>query len=206
VARYDWIVFASPNGVHAFFDRLLCGSRDIRALGGVRVCAAGPGTAARLARLGVAVDLLPDDHRHRGVVAALATANPIAGLRVLVPHADVVTDALSDELRGAGATVDEVVAYRTVIAEGDSHLGIYRQLLDRRVDVVTFTSASAIQAFAAIYGADQTADLLAHTVVATIGPATAEAAARASLAPAIQLPGGTMASLVDAIVTYFRSS
>lgn len=57
VARYDWIVFSSPNAVHAFFDRLLRGARDLRALGRARICAAGPGTAARLARLGLVVDL-----------------------------------------------------------------------------------------------------------------------------------------------------
>ncbi|MGH9383286.1 MAG: uroporphyrinogen-III C-methyltransferase [Vicinamibacterales bacterium] len=205
ISKYDWIVFSSPNGVHAFFDRLLRGSRDIRALGRAKVCAAGPGTASRLMRLGVAVDLLPADHHAQGMVTALSSNGGLAGTRVLLPRAESASDVLAEVLTEAGATVDEVAAYRTVINESDRHLGIYRQLLEAQLDVVTFTSASAIHAFLAIYGVDQATDLLNHTKVATMGPATSEAAIRASITPAIHLAGGTMAELVDAIVAYLRS-
>ena len=80
------------------------------------------------------------------------------------------------------------MAYRTVTAESDAHLGIYRQLLDRQIDVVTFSSASAVRAFVAIHGADQAVDLLSHTIVATIGPVTAEAAHRYGITPQITPP------------------
>ena len=205
VSRYDWIVFSSPNGVHAFFDRLLRGSRDLRALGRARVCAAGPGTAARLARLGVVVDLLPEDHHPQGIAAALSANGSLTGTRVLLPRAESASDVLAEELERAGATVDEVASYRTVINESDRHLEIYRQLLDGQLDIVTFTSASAIHAFLAIYGADQATDLLAHTMVATMGPSTLEAATRTAIRPAIHLAGGTMSELVEAIVAYLRS-
>jgi uroporphyrinogen III methyltransferase/synthase len=205
VARYDWIVFSSPNAVHAFFDRLLRGSRDLRAIGRARICAAGPGTAARLARLGLVVDLLPEDHHPNGIVAALTGNGGVGGMRVLLPRAESASDALAEELGRAGATVDEVAAYRTVINESDRHLAIYRQLLDGQLDVVTFTSASAIHAFLAIYGADQAQDLLSHTIVATMGPGTLDAATRASIRPVIHLAGGTMSELVEAIVGYLRS-
>ena len=39
-------------------------------------------------------------------------------------------------------------------------------LLEGRIDVVTFTSPSAVRNFSAIYGADQAVDLLKNTVVA----------------------------------------
>ena len=60
----------------------------------------------------------------------------------------------------------------------DAGLDVYRQLLDRQVDVVTFTSASAVLGFLASVGSDQASDLLAHTVVATLGPAAAGVRAR----------------------------
>ena len=67
---FDWIVFTSANGASAFMDRLLSGPRDVRALAGARLCAVGPGTASRLTRFGLKVDLIPDDHsaerRRRG--------------------------------------------------------------------------------------------------------------------------------------------
>ena len=74
-------------------------------------------------------------------------AGPLKGKRVLFAKADIARDTLPEDLRAAGADVTEVVAYRTVTAEGDAHLGIYRQLLDRQIDVVTFSSASAVRAF-----------------------------------------------------------
>jgi uroporphyrinogen III methyltransferase/synthase len=205
-ASYDWIVFTSANGAAAFMDRLLMGPRDVRALAGARLCAVGPGTASRLTRLGLKVDLVPDDHSANGVVAALKATGPLEGRRVLFAKADIARDTLPEELRAAGAAVREVVAYRTVTVEGDSHLGIYRQLLDRRIDVVTFSSASAVRAFVTIYGADQAVDLLSHTVVATIGAVTSDAAMRYGIRPDITPSMATVPALVEALVAHFRAA
>jgi uroporphyrinogen III methyltransferase/synthase len=202
---YDWIVFTSANGATAFMDRLLQGPRDVRALAGARLCAVGPGTASRLTRFGLKVDLVPDDHSADGVVTALKEAGSLKGKRVLFPKADIARDTLPEELRAAGAQVTEVVAYRTVTAESDAHLGIYRQLLDRRIDAVTFSSASAIRAFVGIYGADQAVDLLNHTIVATIGPVTADAALRYGITPQITPATSTIPALVNALVEHFRT-
>lgn len=200
---YDWIVFTSANGATAFMDRLLSGPRDVRALADARLCAVGPGTAARLTRFGLKVDLIPDDHSAEGVVAALKATGSLKGKRVLFPKADIARDTLPEELRAAGAHVSEVVAYRTVTAESDAHLGIYRQLLDRRIDAVTFSSASAVRAFVSIHGADQAVDLLNHTIVATIGPVTADAALRYGITPQITPATSTVLALVDALVAHF---
>jgi uroporphyrinogen III methyltransferase / synthase len=203
--RYDWIVFTSPNGADSFMRRLLEGPRDVRALAGARICTVGPGTAARLARFGLKVDLIPDEHRAEAVAAAMTALGSLAGQRVLLPKADIARDVLADALRAAGAEVTEVVAYRTMATEGDVDLDIYGQLLERRIDVVTFTSASAIRSFVALFGAEQAADLLNHTLVATIGPVTAEAATRHNIRTTITPATYTIASLVEAIVTHFRT-
>lgn len=203
--EYDWVVFTSANGANAFLNRLLSGPRDVRALADARLCAVGPGTAARLARLGLKVDLMPDDHRAEGIVAAMKAMGSLEGTHILFPKADIARDVVPEELRAAGAVVDEVVAYRTVPTEPDGHLDIYRQLLDRRIDVVTFSSASAVRAFVSIYGDEQAADLLSHTAVATIGPVTADAAARYQIRPSIVPSSSTMPALVDAIVAHFKT-
>jgi uroporphyrinogen III methyltransferase / synthase len=200
---FDWIVFTSANGANAFMDRLLMGPSDARALAGTKLCAVGPGTASRLTRFGLKVDLIPDDHRAEGVVAALKSTGPLSRRKVLFPKADIARDVLPEQLRAAGAEVTEVVAYRTVTAESDAHLGIYRQLLDGRIDVVTFSSASAVRAFITIYGAEQAVDLLSHTIVATIGPVTNDAAHRYGINPQITASLSTVPALVDAIVAHF---
>ena len=71
---------------------------------------------------------------------------------MLLPRADIGREVIADELRKQGADVTEVVAYRTVAveAEREGEPDIYRMLLERRIDVVTFTSASAVRNFVRI--------------------------------------------------------
>jgi uroporphyrinogen III methyltransferase/synthase len=202
--EYDWIVFTSANGANAFMDRLMAGPHDVRALADAKLCAVGPGTASRLTRYGLKVDCIPEDHRAEGVVAALKKFGPLKGMKVLFPKADIAREVMPEQLRAAGADVTEVVAYRTVTADSDVHLSIYRELLEERIDVVTFSSASAVRAFITIHGAEQAVDLLSHTLVATIGPVTAEAAHRYGINPQIVPQSSTVPALVDAIVAYYQ--
>jgi uroporphyrinogen III methyltransferase/synthase len=205
--EFDWIVFASANAVDAFMDRLLAGPRDLRVLRDARLCGIGPATAERLTKYGLKVDLMPSDYRAEGVVRALTENVPVRGLKVLLPRADIGREVIAEELRGHGADVVEVVAYRTVAveAEREGEPDIYRMLLERRIDVVTFTSASAVRNFVRVLGAEPAADLLRATVVATIGPITAEAATQAGIATTIMPAQHTIPALVDAIVTYFAT-
>jgi uroporphyrinogen III methyltransferase / synthase len=203
-AEYDWIVFTSANGANAFMDRLMSGPRDARALADTKLCAVGPGTASRLTRFGLKVDCVPEDHRAEGVVAALRKTGSLKNVKMLFPKADIAREVLPEQLRAAGADVTEVVGYRTITADSDIHLAIYRELLEERIDVVTFSSASAVRAFITIHGAEQAMDLLSHTVVATIGPVTAEAAHRYGINPQILPSSSTVPALVDAIVAYYQ--
>ena len=206
VGAFDWIVFASANAVDAFIERLLRTGRDLRALGGVKLCVVGAATAERLARHGLKADLVPTEYRAEAVVRAISDTVDIRGLRMLLPRADIGREVVADELRRRGAFATEVVAYRTVVADTvrEGEPDIYRMLLDRRIDVVTFTSASAVRNFVKIVGTEQSADLLRTTVVASIGPVTAEAAAQCGIETTIVPAHYTVPALVDAIVEHFE--
>jgi uroporphyrinogen III methyltransferase/synthase len=203
---YDWIVFTSANAVEYFMQRLLANG-DIRDLKGVRLCAIGPSTSERISRYGVRIDLTPDEARSEAVVDALRAAGSLKGTRFLLPRADIAREVLADQLRDAGADVSEVVAYRTMLGGGerDGDQDIYRMLLDRQIDAITFTSASTVKNFAKIFGEEQAADLLRTTVVASIGPVTAEAAQQLGIATTVMPERYTVPDLVDALVEHFRS-
>lgn len=205
VGEFDWIVFPSANAVEAFIQRLLATPQDVRALKGVKLCAVGPTTAERLARYWLKVDLTPAEYRSEAVLHALSETGEVGGLKVFLPHADIGRELLADELRKLGAEVTEAVAYRTIAVEPgrDGEPDIYRMLLDRRVDAVTFTSASAVRNFVKMLGAEPAADLLRETTVASIGPVTAEAAARCHIETTVMPEHYTVAGLVDAIVKHF---
>ena len=205
---FDWIIFSSANAVDVFMERLLGTPLDLRALSGVKLCVVGSATAERLRHYGLKVDLTPAEYRAEAVLRALSETVDVRGLKVLLPRADIGREVIADQLRKQGADVTEVVAYRTVVAEPEreGEPDIYRMLLDRRIDVVTFTSASAVRNFVKVVGAEPAADLLRTTIVASIGPVTAEAAVQYNIETTIRPPQYTIPALVDAIVEHFAKS
>jgi uroporphyrinogen III methyltransferase/synthase len=205
-SEFDWIVFTSPNAVDAFMHALLDADRDVRALSGPRLCTVGAGTAEKLALYGIKVDLVPSEFRAEALVSAIVSRGPVRGARVLLPRADIGREVIAEELREAGALVTDVVAYRTLPDESsrdETGSDVYRGLLDGRIDVVTFTSPSAVRNFARLFGQDQVVDLLSHTVVASIGPVTTEAANRLGISVTVQPATYTIPALVEAIAAHY---
>ena len=188
--------------------RQLLATGDVRDLHGVKLCAVGPSTGSRLQRYGLRVDVMPAEYRADAVREALFAASGLKGQRILMPRADIARERLGEELREAGADVTEVVAYRTLPGEAErgSDYDIYRMLLDRQIDAVTFASASAVRNFVAMIGREQAADLLRTTAVASIGPVTAEAAQQLDIATTVMPGRYTIPDLVDALVEHFSAA
>jgi uroporphyrinogen-III synthase len=161
-----------------------------------RIAAVGPATAAALARAGRAPDVVPDDFRGVAVPDAMGE---LSGRRVLLPRADIAGPALPEALRRRGASVDEVVAYRTRPAAPDPAA---LAAIERGVDVVAFTSGSTARQLAARLadaGWAQPAGPLAGARIACIGPSTAEAAAAAGWPVHIVATEHTVDGLVAAV-------
>ena len=204
MADYDWVVFTTVNGVEGFMHRIFDRGRDARALAGPALCAVGVGTSERLARFGIRVDVVAEGQGVDSVVVAMGGLAAVQGKRVLMPVSVGSRDTLGEALLSAGADVRHAPAFRTLAAEDNPELDVYGQLLQHRLDVVTFTSAAAVRSFAALYGEEQTADLLTHTTVATVGPAATDAVRRLGVSPAIVPAVPSIPALVDAIRAHFQ--
>ena len=172
LARFDWVVFTSVNGVDAAFERLAAAGRDARAFAGARVAAIGPATAAALASRGIAADLIPGAYTTQAIVGAFRERG-VDGARMLLPRADIAPPAMSDALRGLGAEVAEVVAYRTV-TPSDAAERAAALFASGTIDAVTFTSSSTARNLVALLGGDPSP--VNAAAVVSIGPATSEAA------------------------------
>jgi len=137
VGDFDWILFASPNGVRTFVEAGL-------KVGHARVGALGSGTQAALAAAGLSDDVNLPHNDGAGFVAAFLTAHPEPG-RVLLPGPVERRRDIPDALADAGFTGRVLDLYRTVaVAPVD--------LPDQPFadgDVVFFCSPSAVTAFAA---------------------------------------------------------
>ncbi len=207
IDAFQWVIFTSANAVTRFFSALLSGPRDMRALGSVSVCAIGPTTAARVEARGIKPDVVMPEVRLDDLVEALGAAGSLDSQRVLIVRPDFLRDSLALELARHGATVTDLVAYTTVSASPESAEAqdIYRQLLEGRVDAVTFTSPTAVRRFAHLIGSEQAADLLNTTVVAALGPVTAEAAEQLGITAHIVPTTFTTDALVKALVAHFAT-
>ena len=200
---FAWIVFTSANAVDAFMERLKVAGSGVAALAGVRICAIGPATGARIERYGPSVDLAPAEHRGEGVSAALRATTDLRGTRVLLPRADIARPALPDALREAGADVTEVTAYRTIAVPDWPGAAARELLLRGAIDAVTFTSASAVRSAVQSLGAQRAIDLLRTTVVAAIGPVTAQAARQLGVETTVMPSTYTTQALAQALGDHF---
>lgn len=194
---FDWILFSSSNGVRFFLERVDAKRRArFFADAQVSVAAVGPGTAAALADFGVSVDLIPPkEYNAEGLVASLRDAETsLAGKRLLSVRADRGRDVLSKELTKLGATVREVVAYRSVDVETPD-AAILDALRSDQIDFGTVASSATAKALARLFG-----DALTQTRWIALSPLTANALRSVGVEPAAVAEEATLQSLVDAVV------
>jgi uroporphyrinogen III methyltransferase/synthase len=187
---YDWIVFASANGVRAFVARLRAAARDARALGTARIAAIGPATQRALEAAGFACDLMPDAFRSEGLAAAFATL-PRGG-RFLLVRADKGRDVLRRDLEARGHHVDEVVAY--VSRPVESLDAATLAAIDAGIDWVTVTSSSIAESAARLFGGR-----MRGWRIASISGVTSAALRAAGLEPTVEAAEATGAGIVAAI-------
>lgn len=191
---YQWLIFTSANGVARFFDRLMKGGKDTRALGYAKVAAIGSATAAKLKEYGILADVIPKEFRAEGVLEALRGKLP-PHAKILIPRAQEAREILPEKLREQGAVVDVVPVYRTVAAEVDAE-SLKAQMAAGEIDLVTFTSSSTVTNLIKIIGS---ADALTGIKTAAIGPVTAETAKNNGIKTDIVADEYTIDGLVEAI-------
>jgi len=191
---FDWIMFASANGVRSFAGRLKAAGRDARALGTSRLAAIGPATRAELERAGLACDLTPEQYRSEGLAAALCRS--VIGGRFLLVRADRGRDVIRRELEAMGHHVSEVVAYSSRAVDALDAATLDR--IDRDgIDWIVVTSSLIAEAAAALLG-----HRLRHWKIASISPVTSSTLARTGLAATVEAAEATGESLVEAIVQW----
>lgn len=196
--RYEWLIFSSPNGVDRFFQGFFAVYEDIRSIGGARIAAIGPATAAKLRKLGLAVDLLPVHSVAEGLVKAFRDSQEQFGSiehrTMLWVRAENSRDVISTELSAMQAIVDECIAYKTVPDHGDT-AGAQQRLKDEGADIITFTSSSTAENFFQLK-----LPWPKGCKAASIGPVTSDTLAALGHKPEIKATKYDIDGLVDAIV------
>jgi len=164
----------------------------------IQIAAIGPATKKSIVKRGLKVSMVPEEYVAESIVKGIRVK--VKDKRVLLVRAKVARDVIPDELRTAGATVDVVEAYETVVPE-KSRIRLRALLKDvaRRPHVVTFTSSSTAKNFVELAGKIP-ARVVKAVQFASIGPVTSATLRELSLPPTIEAKEFTTGGLVRAIM------
>jgi uroporphyrinogen III methyltransferase/synthase len=196
---YDWLVFTSANGVTAFFDIFFRRFQDLRDIGGARIAAVGPATAAKLRELHLQVDLTPEEFTARKVAEAFKKYQDIENVKMCLLRAEVANRDLPDALQEMGAIVDDIAIYKTV-PETEDPGGACERLLENGADWITFTSSSTVEHFHARFDLPNLVKKFPGLKLASIGPETTKAITALKLKPNLEAKEHTTEGLIAALL------
>jgi len=194
---YDWLILTSVNGVEAVWERLNKLGLKKTSLRHLSIAAIGPATKKAIQQHDVKVEVVPKEYIAESVVRSLRRR--VKGKRLLLVRAKVARDVIPRELRKAGAQVDVVEAYETVVPKS-SRIRLRSALVNPRMrpHVVTFTSSSSVRNFVALLGSGNAN--LEGIHLASIGPVTSSTLLERGLRVDIKAKKFTIPGLVKAIV------
>jgi uroporphyrinogen III methyltransferase / synthase len=197
--RYQWVVFTSTNAVRAVWEKFNEFGLDARAFSGVKIACVGQATAERVRAFGIEPELVPSGEQSSlGLLDEFPPYDDVFDPvnRVLLPRADIATETLAEGLRDRGWEIEDVTAYRTVrAAPPPAHT---REMIKTGgFDAVCFTSSSTVRNLVGIAGKPH-----ARTIVACIGPKTAETAAEFGLRVDVQPEVAAVGPLVEALAEH----
>ncbi|ORB31316.1 uroporphyrinogen-III synthase [Mycolicibacterium parafortuitum] len=197
--RFQWVVFTSTNAVRAVWEKFNEFGLDARAFSGVKIACVGQATADKVRAFGINPELVPTGEQSSlGLLDEFPPYDDIFDPvnRVLLPRADIATETLSEGLRELGWEIEDVTAYRTVrAAPPPAHT---REMIKTGgFDAVCFTSSSTVRNLVGIAGKPH-----ARTIVACIGPKTAETAAEFGLRVDVQPEVAAVGPLVEALAEH----
>jgi uroporphyrinogen III methyltransferase/synthase len=171
---------------------------DMRDIGGMRIAAVGPATAAKLRELHLKVDLMPDNYLGAEVARAFAKYQSIENVKICLFRAENAPPDLPKALEKLGAIVDDIPCYRTV-ADTDDPFGAGEKLLAEGADWLTFTSGSTAEHFHARFNLPELLKKFPKIKIASIGPETTKALAKLGLKPAVEARPHTTEALAAAL-------
>lgn len=197
--RFQWVVFTSTNAVRAVWEKFGEFGLDARAFSGVKIACVGESTADRVRAFGISPELVPSgEQSSMGLLDEFPPYDSIFDPvnRVLLPRADIATETLAEGLRERGWEIEDVTAYRTVRA-APPPASTREMIKTGGFDAVCFTSSSTVRNLVGIAGKPH-----ARTIIACIGPKTAETAAEFGLRVDVQPETAAVGPLVDALAEH----
>ena len=211
--EFDWIIFSSSNGVHAFFERapenfftqrhrgteekILCASvlpceiKNNEPI--IRIAVVGTGTDEALyQRSGRRAGIVPETFTAEGVAETLLS-EARQGKRFLHLRASRGRDVIKRLLTEAGGSVTEIAIYRSVDRTQADPV-IAELMRQGKMDFVTVTSSAIAASLVAMFG-----ELLRQTSLISISPITTQTLCDLGFPPHREAAEASLSGIVNAL-------
>ncbi|MCL2347252.1 MAG: uroporphyrinogen-III synthase [Planctomycetaceae bacterium] len=211
--QFDFVIFASGNGVASFFERFArlrdtascgCGNKkdvpDSNAFLSKKFIATGPGTAEQLAAHGVTSTVMPDAQNHQsfdaeGIIALLRNMG-IEKKRFLLVRGDRGRDLLPTMLQAMGGIVKQISVYRSVDRSAPD-FEIANLLRHGKIDWITVTSSAIAGSLVRMFQEE-----LRHAKLVSISPITSATLSELGHPPTVEAAKATMQEIVNAVIDW----
>jgi uroporphyrinogen-III synthase len=145
---YQWLIFISANAVN-FALKANDGKIDRNKT--VRFAAVGQATAQAMISAGLVVDILPENGYNSEALLAMPALQQVDGQQCLIVRGEGGREQLATTLRSRGAKVNYLEVYKRIIPRIDSS-PVVNLLVQQQLDVITITSAEALQNLSLMLG------------------------------------------------------
>ena len=200
---FDWVLFTSANAVRAVASRAEALNLAVeRAAKQPQIAAVGPATTEAASSAGFSVTHTAKTHL--GVALAQELGDRLRDKSVFLPRSDRANPDLPAALRKLGASVTEVVAYRT-LPPTDTDKNTVAMMINQQSQAVILFSPSAVHTLVDLLGRDSLAAIQNRVALAAVGPVTAATLREAGVHQIVIASDTTSAAVVEALQSHFTA-
>ena len=152
--KYGYYMFMSPNSVEVFLKMVkennlshILEEQIMKS----KVIAIGPSTKQKLQSNNIPVACMPDNYSSSGLFELMRKLSPKPGTRIMSPRSGASNSFMKEKLNSIGIILDEFYIYYPQIETINKiWIDFSKKISNKRVDVLIFTSPSAVRYFFSI--------------------------------------------------------
>ncbi|MCW4032714.1 MAG: uroporphyrinogen-III synthase [Candidatus Bathyarchaeota archaeon] len=206
--QVDFLIFTSVNGVKILMDYLKPNLEFRKKIEKTTIIAIGPKTKKELEENKIKVNLVPESFSSEGIIKELKNID-VRNKTVVIPRSMEGGEYLVEELKSLGAKVTEIPIYECIVPSDHSKVSVFiKDLIQKRIDVITFTSPSTAQNLFKLsvkfISIGDLRKLLNGIVVVAIGPTTKGALKELGINTDLMPSKYTIEAMLDSIIQHFN--
>ncbi len=206
--KVDFLIFTSVNGVKILIDYLKPNLEFRKKIEKTTIIAIGPKTKKELEEYKIKVDIVPKSFSSEGIIKELKKFD-VRNKTVIIPRSIEGSEYLIEELQSLGAKVAEIPIYECIVPSDHSRISVFiKDLIQKKIDVITFTSPSTVQYLfklsARFISNGDLRKLLNGIVVVAIGPITNGALEELGINTDLMPDKYTIEAMLDSMIQYFN--